>query len=228
MRDAKEWILVSPGVGGQAYTVNASAGAAQLDATGSGRLRVGSTDYWAFNGNVGDVMSFQTSAPQFAQHTLIRFPDLAEWRDTVAGPDQTTDAWNMVISRPGRYLVAMSCLGDGGAGDYTIRRTVFPPKEFGKGTPAQGEMTDTSMQVWRFSVKAGEPLLMRWKSNAWDYSIQAYDPDGNAVGLPLQTIGNDMQVAVLPARESKTYMVVITPRKAGAKYSIELVDLPKS
>jgi hypothetical protein len=119
-------------------------------------------------------------------------------------------------------------LGDGGAGDYTIRRTVFPPREFGKASPAQGEMTDTNMQVWRFTVKAGEPLLMRWKSTSWNYSIEAFDPQGNPMGLPLQTIDHGTQVAVIPAQETRTYMLVITPRTPGAKYSIELLDLPRS
>ena len=227
LRDLKLWVVSDAGGANKDYTVSVAPAAADYLPASTGKLRIGSTDYWAFDGKVGDVMTLSSSAGGFNQHVIVRDPQLRETFNSTTDPDQSMTKWNMVISRPGRYLVAMSCFGDGGAGDYSLTRTVFPPKEFAKDKPAQGQFADTNMQVWKFTVNPGDPQLLRWTSDQWDYSIATFDSNGDRANLNLQEVGKS-RFAIISVAKPTTFMVVLTPNHPGAKYTIDLQSLPGS
>ena len=97
------------------------------------------------------------------------------------GPDQTKSDWSMVIETPGRYLVAVSAIGDGGGGTYTLQRQVFSPKMFENGSPATGDLTSGPAEVWTFTATPDDPMLLHWKSSSRNYSISIRDGDDHSV-----------------------------------------------
>jgi hypothetical protein len=123
-RDTKLWLATSGAGGGSGEFALAVQSAPKTFPEGAdiaAKLRIGDTDYWAFDARVGDVMAFKAQASGFSAHIAFLQPDLNEdWsRDML--PDQTTETWNTIVQRPGRYLVAVSCVGDGGGGDYSVK-----------------------------------------------------------------------------------------------------------
>lgn len=226
LRDAKLWVVTDGAGANKDYTVSVTPAAAEFAASSTGKLRIGNTDYWAFDGKVGDVMTLQANAADFNQRVIVRDPGLGEMYNFVTNPDESTTKWNMVISTPGRYLVSMACFGDGGAGDYSLNRTVFPPKEFSKSQGATGEFATTNMQVWKFTAAPGDPLLLKWTSNAWDYGITIYNSAGEPANIGLQYVSDNSRYAIVSVRQPTTFLIVLTPHRTGSKYSIELQSLP--
>lgn len=228
-RDTKLW-LASNGAGTNAktYTINVKPAArAFTDAPGLGsKLRIGNTDYWSFDAKVGEVMTFDFGASGFAQKLVVRNPDLAEVLRADAMPDQAKIPWSMITSRPGRYLVAVSSLGDGGGGDYTVARKVYPPKEFGKGSPATGDFADGQTKVWKFNAKPDEPLYIHWKSSERSYRVSIRDAEGSPVSFNLTGIDGQNEYGILKVDRATTFLIVLTPGEKNATYSIQLSDLP--
>lgn len=229
IRDAKLWVA-SNGIGPKDshYTMNVRPAAKpfvesnQID----GKLRIGSYDYWAFDTKVGDVMTFKFGAQGFAERVQIRNPDIADVWISEAAPDQMSSTWTTIVTRPGRYLVAISCLGDGGGGDYSLSRQVFPAKEFSKAAPATGEISDGQVQVWKFTAMPNEPLLIHWKSTSWNFSTQIHTDEGHPTGLPFTTVDPNNQFGILKVDKPTTYLIVLIGNGPKSQYSIELADLP--
>jgi hypothetical protein len=228
-RDATLWIA-SNGAGpdNTQYTLNVMPAAKTYAETGElrSKLQVGNTDYWAFDAKVGDVMTLSSSTVSFSQQLVLHDPDLQSLWDLQAVPDQTTLSGLLIVTKPGRYLTAISSLGDGGGGDYTVSRTVFASKEFGKGKPAQGQIAEGEVQVWKFTVPANDPLLLKWKSSNWGYSISVYLEDGARSSLPLTAIDDTSRYGILKVDKPTTYLIVLTGTRGGGQYSIEVTDLP--
>ena len=228
-RDATLWIA-SNGAGPDKtqYSMAVTPAAKAYAETGElrSKLQVGNTDYWAFDAKVGDVMTLTSGTTSFSEHLVLRDPDLHPLWDLQAVPDQTALGGLLIVTKPGRYLTAISSLGDGGGGDYTLSRKVFASKEFGKGKPASGQIADGEVQVWKFTAQANDPLLLRWKSSGWAYSISVYLDNGARASLPLTPVDETSRYGILKVDKPTTYLIVLTGTGAKAQYSIELSDLP--
>jgi len=227
-RNTKLW-LATDGRGrpNSQFTLNVREAAADyaVEKTNAGQLRVGSYDYWSFEAQAGDVMTLNTAAEGFSEQIIVRDPDLNEIRHTTAGPDQTSDGWKMIVQRPGRYLVAVSCMGDGGAGQYSLTRKVLHAKEFGKGSPAQAEISDGQIQVWKFTAMPKTPLLIRWRTNG-SYDVAIYDEKGVRTDFERQMVDDHNMFGILKVAKPQTFVIVLTGSPGRANYSIELNDLP--
>ncbi|HWA83518.1 MAG TPA: hypothetical protein VG820_08805 [Fimbriimonadaceae bacterium] len=229
-RDANLW-LATDGRGKEngEYTLHVQPAAVDYSASGvnSGKLRIGNYDYWAFDAQAGDVMTFKSACPDFAQQVVVRAPDLGVLRNVGVDPDQDLETWNMVVQQPGRYFMTVSCLGDGGGGAYTLSRTVYHPKEFGMGTPAASQIEPGQVQVWKFTAKPGQPLYIHWKSGG-GYTVSVFDAQGHATDLPQTWIDQANAFGILSVREPTTYLIVFTGENRKGSYSVELSGLPGS
>ncbi|MBX7134428.1 MAG: hypothetical protein K1X67_17290 [Fimbriimonadaceae bacterium] len=223
-RDAKLW-LATDGVGpaGKPFTVRVRPAAAAfgVDKPNTAKLRIANTDYWAFDGKAGDVMTLGSSASGFSDVVVVRDPDLVELRSAVAPLDQTSASWRMIVQKPGRYLVQVSALGDGGGGDYSLSRKVLPAKEFGVGTPAKGTIGPDEVQIWKFTATPQTPLFVRWRSSKWTYDVAIYDDKGNPASFQRENLDESHQLGILRVSEPRTFVIVLTGREQ-ADYSIEL------
>lgn len=227
-RDAKLWLATSGrGKPNTQYTLRVSPAAVEYSAAAAnaGRLRIGNYDYWSFDAQAGDVMTFGATSPDFVEQIVVRAPDLGVLRNTTAGTDQTVETWNMVVQQPGRYFMSVSCMGDGGGGAYNLTRKVYHPKEFGKGAPAQSDIEAGQVQVWKFTAKPGEPLYLHWKSNG-PYGVSIFDAKGRATDFQRTSIDPSNTYGIISVTEPTTYLVVLTSTEGKASYSIELTDLP--
>ncbi|NOG93113.1 MAG: hypothetical protein HND42_07730 [Armatimonadetes bacterium] len=228
-RDATLWIA-SDGVGekDKRYTLSVAPAARDYAVGNSnhGRLTVGRTDYWTFDAKVGDVMTFRTTANGFSQQVYLMDPDLKPVGREIALPDQAEIELDLIVRKPGRYLAWVSCYGDGGGGEYTLARSVFEPKRFGKNAAAIGELADGDVQVWTFTAQPDDPLLIRWNSTNWSYSINIRDERGEPVSLPLTAVDESNRYGILKVDRPTTFLIVLRAGPDKAKYSIELKELP--
>jgi hypothetical protein len=228
-RNAKLW-LASNGAGppNAQYAIRVRPAAAPFpeSKTTTGRLKVGNTDYWSFEANAGDVMSFHASTRDFDQVVTLRDPEMAELRHVEALPDQTSDEWRMVVQKPGRYLEALSSLGDGGGGAYSISRRVIHPREFGLSNPARSEISAGAIQVWKFTATPKVPLLIHWGSANWSYDVAIYDEKGNSADFQREDVDPHNKFGILKVSKPQTFVIVLTANQKKASYSIELSPIP--
>ncbi|MCC7229680.1 MAG: hypothetical protein IT203_04750 [Fimbriimonadaceae bacterium] len=227
-RDAKLW-LASNGAGpaNKTFTLSVKPAAREFgeEKLSSGVLRTGNTDYWAFDAKAGDVMTLDFNCADFTQVVVVRDPDLAEIRQYEAALDQTTESWRLIVQKPGRYLVCVSCWGNGGGGTYSLNRKVYRPQEFGKGKPAKGTIAPGEIQIWKFTAMPNDPLLVKWISDRWGYDIAVYNEAGQPDGFQQQEIDASTRLGILKVGQPHTYLIVLTGGPAKANFTIELTSI---
>ena len=228
-RDCDLW-LATLGSGKEKSEFSVNVGSAQSDLvasqTNTGKLRIGNYDYWTFDAKAGDVMTFRTQVEGFSQNIVVRDPDLAEVWKGVAQPDQESLDWSMIVRKPGRYLVAMSAFGDGASGTYTLSREVFAARTFDKNTAASGDFSTGLAEIWKFTAKPDEPLLIHWTSKDRNYSVSVRDENGNNLSLPLTSVDEENQFGILKVSKAQTYVIVLISNGGKGDYRIELGAIP--
>lgn len=189
-------------------------------------LNVGGNDYWSFDAKVGDVMNLSSEFKGYSQILKVFDPNGSEVANCSTLPDESTMKTTLIVQTPGRYLVQVSSHGGGGGGDYDLERHVLPAKEFSKGRPAVGEFADEKIQIWKFTARPGEPVLIHWTSSDWNYSVSVRDAEGHPTDLPLTAVDGNQKYGVLSVDKARDYLIVLTPSGSKAKYTLELTDLP--
>jgi hypothetical protein len=116
-------------------------------------------------------------------------------------------------------------MGDGGGGDYSLSRKVYHAKEFGKGSPATGDLVEGQTEVWKFTAKPNEPLLVRWKSSG-SYSGSVRDENGAVTNLPLTSVDGSTSYGILKVDKPRTFLIVLIANGGKSHYSIELKRHP--
>lgn len=228
-RDADLWLATNGNSRSQdSYTMTVSPGASELVASKKieDRLEIGYTDYWAFDAKAGDVMTFDATMTGFAGDIAVLDPDLREVWSRSVDPDETTMDWNLIVNKPGKYLVAVSAIGDGASGDYTLEREEFSAREFSRGAPAKGDFSSGQAEVWKFTAKPDDPLFVHWEFSNSNYTSSIIDEEGNRLVLPLTYVDANNQFGVLKVDEERTYVIVLISRGLKASYTISLNDIP--
>jgi hypothetical protein len=229
-RDCELWVAgngAGPGGSTYALTVKPATRSFGEGQQNSGALRIGYTDYWQFEAKAGDVMKLRSTVSGFAPQVAVFDPDFGEvWR-AVAVPDQDTFDWDMIVRKPGRYIVAVSALGDGAAGSYTLGREVFAARDFSKDSPAMGSFSAGDVEVWKFKASPGAPMLLRWTSSSWPFTVSVTDENGNGLGLPMTLVDGNHQFGILNVDRERTFVIVLINRGTEKpNYSLEILDLP--
>jgi len=227
-RDARLWFAADARVATKQCSLNVAEASREFaPGTVSEKLSIGNIDYWAFEAKVGDVLRLSATSTGFAEQIVLRGPELDEMWTATSVQDKEALTQNFVIPRPGRYLVAVSCLGDGGSGDYTLTRTTFSAREFKKGSPATGVIEGEQVQVWKFTATYDDPILLHLHRTGPAFSISVYDDKGGQSGIPLSSVGKDHSYGVLKIEErSRTYVLVFVSTGGKSQYTLELLDLP--
>jgi hypothetical protein len=228
-RDTTLW-LASNGEGqpGKQFTVKVAPAAASLsDAkTNEGTLRIAYTDYWDFEAKVGDVMILKWSAQGFDPVVTALDPKLDGIFRIEDPLDVTSDRRQLVIQQPGRYLLSMAAYGDGAAGTYALDRKVVHAKEFSVGSPATGEISEGQVQVWRFTARPDQPMLIHWNSSHWNYGADIYNDRGERTGFQREQIDDHNQLGILKVNAPQTFLIVLTGVAQKASYKIDLNPIP--
>jgi len=227
-RDATLWIAGDSAGTGKDYSIQVTPAAADFPtpATQRAKLPIGNNDYWAYQASVGDVIAFTSQAADFAEHLKVYEPGWQTAYDDQANPDEGSLSGNVIVRQPGRYVMAVSAIGDGGGGGYTVQRSVIHAKDFSVSVPAEGDFSDHKIHVWKLAVKAAQPLLLQWKSSAFNYGFTVLDQDGHDVDLDLRDVGAQ-RYAILNVNRDTTLILVLLPNgNDNAQYSISVQPLP--
>ncbi len=228
LKDATLWISSygsGPKEGEYALTVKPATMELKHDKQVSQPLAVGSTDYWSFDADLGDVMTLDFSTTHFVAEVQVYDPVFSGIMGLASDPDQNPLHTMMTITKPGRYVVSVRSAGSGGGGDYTIQRKTYPPRFVAKGSPAKDEIAKGETHVWKFTVQPHNPVLFHWKSlsNAPEYRIYNEDQTGAMFST---SYASGHLYGVIDVSKPTTYMVVVTTRSDKSSYLLELLDLP--
>lgn len=230
-RDANLW-LASNGAGpeGGQFSIRVKpAGSPFPEGHGtSAKLQVANTDYWVFDANAGDVMTFHSKTSGYVGLVIMRDPDMNEIQHDEANVDQSADEWRMVVAKQGRYVVSMSCLGGGGGGSYDLSRQSVPAKVFGIGNPVTADISKGDLQIWKLTVAEKKPVLMHFTSSNWGaYGYDVRDDQGHPVSFGSWVdVDRQNHFGILKVQGTRTFVVILSGNGAKAHYSIEVNPIP--
>jgi hypothetical protein len=233
--DTTLWLGVrGGGPAGKKFALTVSPGATPLaeDKATSAELKIDHTEYWSFDPKAGDVMTMEARSKAFVESLRLYDPELGQIADYTVEPGDEPEAvsrWNFVVQRPGRYLVSIGCLGEGGSGSYSLHRVTVPAKEFGPGRVASGSLSNGQVQCWKFTMEPtgkAAPLLVHWRGEG-DLETEVYYDNGGRADISRTGVSPSEDYSIIaPTSLKRTYVIVFRGNGAkAAKYEVSLAPL---
>lgn len=220
-------VTVSQPLGQEAnYTFAASRPLKPWPANGepSGALPLGGTDYWAVEGKAGQILRFEGLSEQFDASMDFYGPNGERITSNDDGGSGRNALLTSLLTTPGRYLLRIHAFGDGGSGTYRLRRTLDPVRPLKMDTKTQGTVGSGGSDIWSFTGKAGQIVIISARSADFDTIVHVFGPDGVEVaGNEESRAGTDSLLSVRLPLEG-TYTLWVYSRSGGGKYSIHLIN----
>jgi hypothetical protein len=103
---------------------------------------------------------------------------------------------------------------------------VFAARTFDRNTPAVGSFSTGETEIWKFTAKPDEPLLIHWTSVDRSYTVSVRDENGNNLSLPLTSVDKENQFGILKVSKEQTFVIVLISDGGKGDYKIELGAVP--
>jgi hypothetical protein len=205
------------------YELSIKSVTAKVDGEASGTLKVGVTDLYAFEAKAGEVVDLGLAATDFDGTLVLYDPNgkMISSNDDGAGD---MDARLVVsLSEAGRYLVGVGSYGKGGGGAYKVTRAQAKIRPLAKGAKGESTLGSGTADIWSFTGKIGQTLVISAQSEEMDVDFVILAPDGTPVGSGTDEMGtNALASLVLPL--DGTYTIWVRGSGSG-KYTIRWLDL---
>lgn len=195
----KKFLVLMPGIEGG--RLQSSIVGIPVSAGGSwkGKLGLGETVYYAFDGKAGDWLDFSVMSTLFDATVSLINPD---GTTTVSADDSSNSrmpSMNSFLLKDGRYHVVVRCYGGGGSGEFSLSSVRRPVPVLKAGDEIVVSFADVSTKVWTMDLKAGQTLIFDQTDGEID-SMELQAADGVYEGSQ-STLGGRRMLVVKVLRD---------------------------
>ena len=202
----------------------------------SGTLTLGDQDIWSFTANAGDNIVLRLGSSGFEGNLNLYGPNGALLK--TSGGNSTDWELAYTATNSGTFVVLVSSYYQGGVGTYALHLAQFPEAfnvpagEQGgpltNGGSFSGTLTLGDQDMWSFTAKAGDNIVLRLGSSGFQGNLNLYGPNGAL----LKTAGGndtDWELAYT-ATNSGTFGVLASSYYQGGvgSYALHLAQFPEA
>lgn len=224
--DGEYQVAVSQPLGlGVSYTFEMLRPLRAFDAQAAGALALGGSDYWAVEAKAGQILRFEGASETFdASLQLFNPRGEAVAADDDGGASRNAKLTALVVE-PGRYLLRVFAHGNGGAGSYLLRRAPDAVRQFAAGGRVEGAVGTGGSEIWSFTGRAGQTVILSARSPDFDTRVTVYGPD--AAEIAADDNGGEGTDSLLSVRLplDGAYTVWVSAQSGGGRYSLRLIDV---
>jgi hypothetical protein len=187
-------------------------------------LPLGTAEFYQLTGKAGEILLLEGRSEQF-DIALELFNaagnQIASNDDSGPGRDAQIRS---LLTVNGSYFLRVHAFGDGGSGHYELRRTPTPIRSLMVGGRLEGTLEASGTQIFSFTGKPGQALLLSARSTEFDTLVRVYGPDGQLLGSDDDSGGSSNSLlAFSPTREGM-YTIWVSAKSMGGKYTLRLIE----
>jgi hypothetical protein len=210
------------------YSLAATTGVKPIPPSGTseGKLAIGGSDYWEFDGKAGEVIRLSGKSEQFDTTLTLFTPEGEELGSNDDGDEGTNALLTIALLRAGRYFLRIHSVGGGGSGDYRIQTLRNSVKTLAFDKREQGRIGSESSEVWSFQGRAGQTIILSTRSTDFDVSVTLRGADGVEIGS--DDNGGDGTNSLLSRRLPLTgvYTIWVNAVQGRGSYVLRLIEAP--
>ncbi|MCC6404644.1 MAG: hypothetical protein IT207_11610 [Fimbriimonadaceae bacterium] len=192
----------------------------------SGALKIGESHYWSFVAEPGQYIRLELSSQEFAAQMTQISENGQESNKVSPLLDSESVSRQFLVTAPGRQIVRVSCLGDGGKGGYQLSCAVAPSQDCSLVKPAEGRAESGETRVVRMELEAGVPYLAQFDGPISGLYFTFADLQGFARNVVMRRKSPERQYALLYSPEKLSLLVVVSGINTGGDYKVSLSELP--
>ena len=150
----------------------------ELKAPLAEKLALGGADYYAIEGKAGEILRLEGLSEQFdieLELYNLRGELLASNDDGGKGRNALV---TVLLTGAEKYLLKVHCYGDGGSGAYQLQRAPDPVHPIKLGERGSGTLSADGTEIWSFTGKANQALILSVRSTDFDTRVRVFGPDG--------------------------------------------------
>lgn len=190
----------------------------------SGKIGLGGSDYWSFEGKAGQILRIAGNSSTFDAmlELFTERGERIEWNDD-GGTDRNA-LLTALIKERGKYLIRVSAVGNGGSGPYELRRLNDPTRPIQLGGRVEQSIGSGSSDIWSFSGKAGQTILLSVRSQDFEAHLTVFGPDAIEVAADGGNNESADRLLAVHLPLSGKYTIWVSAKEPGGKYPLHLID----
>ena len=194
------------------------------DAERRSMLARGTTDSYLIDGKAGEILRLDALSPSF--DASLELLDLEAGRLAINddGGENRDARLTQLLTKTGKYLVRVSCYGGGGSGAYQLKRSRVSVRSIMLGKRETGTVRVGEPEVWSFTGKAGQIVILSARSDLFAATLQVFGDDGAAIWQPSNLNNNNDSLLSLKLPKDGAYTVWVSTRGNGGTYRFRLLD----
>ncbi len=192
----------------------------------AGELELGASHYWVIEGTPGKVLRVQGESRQFDAEIELYDPRGSSLGSNDDGAGGRSALLTVMLTAAGKQIVRMHAHGDGGSGAYKL--TLFPDvvKRLAIGQAAQGKVGAEGSDIYSFTAKAGQTVVIAVRSAEFSPTVTVYGPDGLTPPMGSGPRDSTDSVQTMRCPLDGVYTVWVVGREGSGSYSVRVVDVP--
>ncbi len=192
----------------------------------TGTLALGSSDFWAIDGGAGGqgIARIEGLSDQFDARLEIYGPSGGLLGANDDGAGGRNAGLSFLMNDPGRYILRIHSLGDGGSGTYRLRRGANPARRLTLGERTEGVLQPDGTEIYSFQGRAGQSVIITVRSTAFDPKVALHAPDGSEVGSDDDGGGGTDSLLTRRLPADGTYTVWVTPFSGSGQFTLRVIE----
>lgn len=190
----------------------------------TGTLALGGSDFWAIGGGATGIARLEGMSEQFDVRLELYSPNgsLVGANDDGAGGRNA--GLTYLRNDPGRYILRVHSVGDGGSGAYHLRRGANPARGLRLGERTEGTMPPDGTEIYSFEGRAGQSVIITVRSTEFDPKVALHGPDGAELGNDDDGGGGTDSLLTRRLPANGTYTVWVTPFSGSGQFTLRVIE----
>ncbi len=186
-------------------------------------LTLGGMDYYSLEGKAGELLRIEGLSEQFdieLELYNLRGEKLTSNDDGGKGRNALM---TVLLSQSAKYLLKVSCYGNGGSGAYQLRRAPDPVRPLKLGERGSGTLSTDGTEIWSFTGKPSQALILSVRATDFSSSVRIFGSDG--IELAARDQGDSTSTLfALTLPLDGTYTIWVSSKSGAGKYTVRLIE----
>lgn len=188
-------------------------------------IEIGGSRLFALQAEAGQFLQLDAASGSFDPCISVLRADGSRFDFNDDGGAGANSKLGFLVRESGRYLVHVTCFGNGGGGAFSFAANKLAIPRMAIGSTVQGATRGAGISYWQIEGQTGQSILVLPRSMTADLAVRVYGPNGVELGYDDDSgIDKDPMLSLrLPA--DGRYTIAVETRSGQGDMTLKLLNM---
>lgn len=191
--------------------------------TATQSLPINENLYYKWDMPLGVLLDLSAVSSVFDVNFTLYAPDGNEIINMDDNGESTNPDFQMLVTRPGTYFLRVGSHGDGGGGQFTLKRQITLPTEFKSG--ATIKVGNAKPELRLIPAKQGEFFYLALDSADNNVQVSVFSPNGEPTMVSSMLEPSGRRIFLVNPKQSGNHLITVRTDKEQSEAKLTVVNI---